>query len=68
MSGTHADGDVTDTAAAVRDVVREAAGRLGLQQAAPIKRVLQDAGYKQKAEKWDTDSDSDSSDEEDLKM
>ena len=58
MSGMHADGDVIDTAAAVSDAVREAAGRLG----------LQDAGYKQKAEKWDTDSDSDSSDDEDLKM
>ena len=29
---------------------------------------LQTAGYKQAVEKWDTDSDSDSSDEEDLKM
>ena len=32
------------------------------------KGKLQTAGYKQAVEKWDTDSDSDSSDEEDLKM
>mgnify|MGYP007078393931 CR=1 FL=1 len=37
-------------------------------EALHLKGKLQDAGYKQKAEKWDTDSDSDSSDEEDLKM
>ena len=29
---------------------------------------LQNAGYAQKTEKWDSDSDSDQSDEEDLKM
>ena len=41
------------------DAVRETAARLG----------LQDAGYKQAVEKWDTvDSDSDESDEEDLKQ
>ena len=33
-----------------------------------LKGKLQTAGYKQAVEKWDTDSDSDSSDEEDLKM
>ena len=35
MSGIHAGGDVIDTAAAVRDVVRETQARLGLQQVAP---------------------------------
>ena len=56
--------------------------RLGLQQ--PVKRQrterkavlpregaiwkLQKASYHQAAEKWDSDSDSDESDEEDLKM
>ena len=58
-------------------------GRLGLQQTptpgpvrvrgapkAPLhlKDKLQTAGYKQVVEMWDTDSDSDSSDDEDLKM
>ena len=32
------------------------------------KAKLQKAGYNQAAEKWDSDSDSDESDEEDLKM
>ena len=38
-------------------------------EALHLKLKLQDAGYKQKVEKWDTDSDSDDSkDEDDLKM
>eukprot|EP00966_Prymnesium_polylepis_P145487 3360100-Prymnesium_polylepis.1 len=38
-------------------------------EALHLKEKLQDAGYKQKTEKWDSDSDSDASDdEEDLKM
>jgi hypothetical protein len=43
-------------------------GRLLLRGAPPQGQKLQTAGYKQAVEKWDTDSDSDSSDEEDLKM
>ena len=37
-------------------------------EALHLKGKLQNAGYKQKTEKWDTDSDSDASDDEDLKM
>ena len=37
-------------------------------EALHLKNKLQTAGYKQEAEKWDTDSDSDASDDEDLKV
>ena len=42
--------------------------RVYCHEALHLKGKLQTAGYKQAVEKWDTDSDSDSSDEEDLKM
>ena len=42
--------------------------RVYCHEALHLKGKLQTAGYKQAFEKWDTDSDSDSSDEEDLKM
>ena len=37
-------------------------------EALHLKAKLQKAGYHQAAEKWDSDSDSDESDEDDLKM
>ena len=37
-------------------------------EALHMQRKVQQAGYKQAVEKWDTDSDSDSSDDEDLAM
>ncbi len=37
-------------------------------EALHLKVKLQMAGYNQSAEKWDSDSDSDETDEEDLKM
>jgi predicted esterase len=37
-------------------------------EALHLNRKLQTAGYKQEAEKWDSDSDSDVSDDEDLKV
>ena len=37
-------------------------------EALHLKAKLQSAGYHQGAEKWDTDSDSDETDDEDLKM
>ena len=42
--------------------------RVYCHEALHLKGKLQTAGYKQAVEKWDTDSDSDSSDEGDLKM
>ena len=42
--------------------------RVYCHEALHLKAKLQNVGYKQAVEKWDTDSDSDSSDEEDLKM
>ena len=47
---------------------RRADKRVYCHEALHLKGKLQTAGYKQAVEKWDTDSDSDSSDEEDLKM
>ena len=40
--------------------------RIYCHEALHLKEKLTKAGYKQKVEKWDSDSDSDSSDEEDL--
>ena len=40
--------------------------RVYCHEAMHLKEKLTNAGYKQKVEKWDSDSDSDSSDEEDL--
>ena len=37
-------------------------------EALHLRTKLQKAGYKQEAVKWDSDSDSDETDEEDLKM
>ena len=42
--------------------------RVYCHEALHLKGKLQTAGYKQAVEKWDTDSDSDASDDEDLKM
>ena len=33
-----------------------------------MQKMLQDANYKQQVEKWDTDSDSDETDDEDLEQ
>ena len=56
------DGERADGSHAVADK------RVYCHEALHLKGKLQTAGYKQAVEKWDTDSDSDSSDEEDLKM
>ena len=40
--------------------------RVYCHEALHLKRKLQAAGYKQAVEKWDSDSDSDESDDEDL--
>ena len=40
--------------------------RVYCHEALHLKQKLQPAGYKQAVEKWDTDSDSDETDEEDL--
>ena len=59
---------------AIKTTVRGAMGhavadkRVYCHEALHLKGKLQAAGYKQAVEKWDADSDSDSSDEEDLKM
>ena len=42
--------------------------RVYCHEALHLKAKLQNVGYKQAVEKWDMDSDSDESDEEDLKM
>jgi len=39
-----------------------------VRRAAPLQNKLQKAGYGAKVEPWDTDSDSNASDEEDLKQ
>ena len=48
--------------------IREHVTGLYCHEALHLKGKLQTASYTQAVEKWDTDSDSDSSDEEDLKM
>ena len=42
--------------------------RVYCHEALHMKDKMQTAGYKAKVEKWDTDSDSDETDEEDLKV
>ena len=42
--------------------------RVYCHEALQMKDKMQTAGYKAKVEKWDTDSDSDETDEEDLKV